>query len=554
MNSMFCSKLIYFLLLIFASFIELGYAQRNTKQSTVAVRILDEKGMPTAARVRFTGSDGEYFAPNGHEKDFPINSAEVPVREERDVILDNNRRFAYVDGTFDITLPPEPIRIEVVKGYAYSFMDTVLDVSLQDETIDFQLKRWFQFPDRTWYSGDVHVHYINPKTALLEMKAEDLNVCNILTSDFTDDRDSFRGSPEPLSEKEHIVYINQEYREHRLGHVNLLNLKKLIHPVETIRTHQYPLNTDASDEVHSQGGHVSWAHFAAWPGLEGPLGLVLGKVDSVELLCTIDPFQEPIFSHQVVPASQMNSGLKLWYRLLNCGLRVPATAGTDKMNNGVTVGANRVFAEVVGDFNYQRWIDSLNEGRTFISNSPFLFCQVNGKGLGSTLRLAPNQSVQIKAEVWSQLPIDRLEIIANGELIAEMAIDPEQAHGVLEIEYTADESAWIAARAYKFKVKDTRRGVSFTQRRDAGGGPTQLNHYFGTLRPETTFAHTSPIYLLKGDQPISSKEDADYFARYLDNAKTWLAHSGSFPSQKAKEEVLTAFKNGKQAFLELANP
>jgi len=543
-----------FLLLpfLFAFFSETGYAQENTELQTLTMRILDEQGNPTAARVRFTGQDGQYYPPKNHAADFPVTSANVPVSEERDVMLDNNRRFAYVQGAFEISLPKEDIHVEVVKGYAYQFVSDTLSLSSGEETIEIQLEKWFQFPDRTWYSGDVHVHYINPESALLEMKAEDINVCNILTSDFTVDQHLFRGAPEPISAPERIVYINQEYREGRLGHINLLNLKRLIQPVKPERKHQYPLNITASDEVHAQGGHVSWAHFAAWPGLEGPLGLVLKKVDAVELLCTIDPFQEPIFVPDVVPEVQMNSGLRLWYRLLNCGLQVPATAGTDKMNNQVTVGANRVFADVNGDFNYQSWIDALNEGRTFISNSPFIFCQVDGKGPGETVQLAPNQTVQITTEVWSQLPIDRLEIVANGVMIAETAMAPGERHAQLEIAFTPEESVWIAARAYQFNMQNTRSGVSFTQRRDAGGGPTQLNRYFGTLRPETTFAHTSPTYLLLDEQLIRSKEDAEYFVKYLENAMKWLDTSGSFPSEEAKEEVLAAFEKGKQTFLELA--
>jgi hypothetical protein len=231
---------------------------------------------------------------------------------------------------------------------------------------------------------------------------------------------------------------------------------------------------------------------------------------------------------------------------------VPATAGTDKMNNQVTVGANRVFADIDGDFNYQRWIDALNEGRTFISNSPFIFCQVDGKGPGETVQLIPNQTVQITTEVWSQSPIDRLEIIANGVMIAETSIASGERHAQLEIEYTPEESTWITARAYQFNVQNTRSGVSFTQRRDAGGGPTQLNRYFGTLRPETTFAHTSPTYVLLDEQPVRSKEDAEYFVKYLENAQQWLDTSGSFPSEEAKKEVLEAFEKGKQTFLELA--
>lgn len=540
----------YFLLLsFFVATLEVGYAQENRK--TITVRILDEQANPTPARVRFSGLDEKYYPPKNHAAEFIITSAEVPVSEEMDVMLDNNRRFAYVNGEFEIDLPIGDVHIEVVKGYAYEFVNDTLSISAGEKTVEIQLKKWFEFPDRTWYSGDVHVHYINPESALLEMKAENINVCNILTSDFTVDEDLFRGAPEPLSEPEYIIYVNQEYREGRLGHVNLLNLKSLIQPVKPIRKHQYPLNITASDEVHAQGGHVSWAHFAAWPGLEGPLGLVLKKVDAVELLCTIDPFQTPIFAPDVVPEVLMNSGLRLWYRLLNCGLQVPATAGTDKMNNQVTVGANRVFANTEGKFSYQSWIDALNEGRTFISNSPFIFCKVDGQEPGETIQLKPNQTVQITAEVWSQVPIDRLEIIANGEMIAETSLASGERHATLNIEYTPKESTWIAARAYQFNMQNTRSGVSFTERRDAGGGPTQLNNYFGTLRPETAFAHTSPTYLLSDNHPIRSQEDATYFVKYLENAMEWLDASGSFPSEEAKQEVLAAFEEGKQAFLEL---
>jgi hypothetical protein len=86
-----------------------------------------------------------------------------------------------------------------------------------------------------------------------------------------------------------------------------VNLKKLIEPVTTQGKGQYALNMRGLDEARAQGGHVSWAHFAAWPGLEGPLAIVLNKVHSVELLSTIEPFSEPTFAADVVPDLRMNS-------------------------------------------------------------------------------------------------------------------------------------------------------------------------------------------------------------------------------------------------------
>ena len=527
-----------------------AFAQSPKK---ILVHTLDETGKGTAVRVRVTSHDSIYIAPEGHTVDFPITERGGDIGKGGDVMLDNNRRFAYVENNFNILLPEnESIRFELVKGYAYSFLDTTINISASTIDITLQLKKWFAFPaGETWYSGDVHTHSIDSATGLLEMKAEDVNVCNILISDFTDDQASFRGAPEPISDSLHIVYLNQEYRQDQLGHIDLLNLKKLIQPVKPLREEEYPLNMKAMDETHAQGGHVSWAHFASYPALEGPLAIVLKKVDAVELLCNIDPFNEPIFVSDVVPDLRMNSGLRLWYRLLNCGLKVPATAGTDKMNNWVTVGGNRVYASIKGSFNYQKWIDALNKGETFITNSPMLFCTVNGKNAGSEINLSKNKPVKIVTEVFSQLPVNRLEIVANGEVIAEKMIQKGEHHARLEIEYTPTKSVWIAARAHQLNGEDTRRGVSFAKRRDVGGGPSLLNKYYGTLRPEAPFAHTSPVYVVVEKQPIRSKSDAAYFVRYLETSIEWLQRLGRFPSKEAKQEVMSAFQKGIEAYKQL---
>ncbi len=535
----------WFLLTVFT-------ACQSDSTHSYEVDILDEKGQPTAARVRVTGLDGNYIAPSGHEVDFPITEPNTPAAIEKDVLLDEGRKFAYVEGKFDIHTSESVIHMEVVKGFHYGIYDDTLDISKTNKKIEIPLQTFMDVPDESWYSGDVHVHHINSESAFLEMQAEDLNVCNILISDFTIDHDRFRGEIEPSTDSNHIIYYGQEFREDRLGHVNLLNIKeRLVEPSKEKRSHQYPLNMYAYDQIHDYGGHLSWAHFAAWPGLEGPLAAVLQKVDAVELLCTIDPFHEPIFADDIVPEVQMNPGLRLWYRLLNCGLRLPITGGTDKMNNQVTVGANRVYAKLEGDFTYEHWINALNEGKTFVSNGPFILFDVDGHEPGDELMWEGQKTYKLRAEVWSQLPIDRLEIVANGEVIAEKQISKDEQNATLEIDYVPHNSVWVAARAYQLNKPDARSGVSFAQRRDAGGGPTLFNRYFGTLRPQNVFSHTSPIYITNNKQPIRSTEDAAYFIHYLDNAMKWLDSAGSFPSDEAKAEVLEAFRIGKRAFKDL---
>ena len=101
----------------------------------------------------------------------------------------------------------------------------------------------------------------------------------------------------------------------------------------------------------------------------------------------------PEFMRKVVPELEANDGLRLWYRHLNCGFRLTATAGTDKMTTFVTVGANRVFAHVEGECTYQNWINALKAGRTFVTNSPVLSFTVNGQRAGrdTAVRLEARQ-------------------------------------------------------------------------------------------------------------------------------------------------------------------
>ena len=68
----------------------------------------------------------------------------------------------------------------------------------------------------------------------------------------------------------------------------------------------------------------------------------------------------------------------------------------------------------------------------------------------------------------------------------------------------------------------------------------------------TVFAHTSPVYVIRGDRPIRSRTDAEYYVRYLENSMHWLRTRGAFPSEAAKQSALAAFEEGRQAFRALA--
>jgi hypothetical protein len=256
----------------------------------------------------------------------------------------------------------------------------------------------------------------------------------------------------------------------------------------------------------------------------------------------------PVFMRQVVPEAEANHGLRMWYRYLNCGYRLTATAGTDKMTTFVTVGANRVFAHVDGDFTYQAWIDALKAGRTFISNSPLLSFTVNGREAGANLEInsAKDKVVEVHAVSECQLPYDRLEIVANGSVVGSATPGGPGHRAEIHLEYPVKTSCWLAARAYENLEGYRSRGVDFQKIHVDEG--TLVSSYFGTRRPEAVFAHSSPVYVIRDGEPIRSWDDAQYYVRYLDNAIRWLETEGKFARPADKQASIEAFRRGRALY------
>ena len=167
-----------------------------------------------------------------------------------DVKVDE-KTYAYVGPDFTLPLPVGSYVMEVVRGIEYEPRTIHFEVSeSQVPTLVVELQRWSNVMEEGWFSGDTHVHFLDPRTGVLEMKGEDLNVLNILATKWGElitNVEHFTGTPSPLSDSKHIVYVNEECRHGFLGHTVLLNLKRLVYPLtwggpgEGVRGgHDYP--------------------------------------------------------------------------------------------------------------------------------------------------------------------------------------------------------------------------------------------------------------------------------------------------------------------------
>ena len=400
-----------------------------------------------------------------------------------------------------------------------------------------------------YLSGDTHVHLLSQSESHLQMRAEDLNVLNLLVSDFTHDKEKFTGKLDGVSTANHAVFVGQEARDWQQGHVTLLRIKKLVEPMEPFggtfqgRSEPNLVLAKILKEARGQGGVTTWAHFCNLPGAESPIDIALGLVDAIDLITYDDPTQLP--SHW---GPWRNSGmsqaeftvmrsLDLYYQYLNAGFRVPIAAGTDKMGENIPVGSNRLYARFVGQPSYDAWLAGLKAGNGFVTNGPILTFQVEGHTSGDVVTFARRRRVKARATAKSILPFRSLEIVVNGETAAIRNISDRNRPApdglyALEVEGTfdLDQSSWLAAR-----VADD---------------PDSKNRILP--RGLTVFAHTNPVYLLRQGAKVRELPSIRYLQKYLNGTIHWLNTGARFGSAAHKQEALRLADQAHRLYAKLA--
>jgi hypothetical protein len=62
------------------------------------------------------------------------------------------------------------------------------------------------------------------------------------------------------------------------------------------------------------------------------------------------------------------------------------------------------------------------------------------------------------------------------------------------------------------------------------------------LNDPLAFAHTSPVYVYFGDQPITSADDARFYAEWVQRLIDRVEKTGRFAAPERKQEVIQLFQ------------
>ncbi|MHB0877518.1 MAG: CehA/McbA family metallohydrolase [Anaerolineae bacterium] len=485
------------------------------RRNWVHVTIEDAQGRPTPARVHFRAPDGRYLPPYGHRHQVNTNWFED---YGADLKL-GHTQYAYVDGRFQIELPVGDVYVEVSKGFEYRPLRRRLTILPGQRELSLRLERPIDRRSAGWVTADTHVHFISPQTAWLEAQGEGVNLVNLLASQWGELYTSFgdlTGAASGVSTNDTVIWVGTENRQHILGHISLLGTQGI--PV-------CPMCASGADEAAI--GDPLWSSLAEWadlarereglvvvphfpdPYCEVAADIVLEKVDGVELKYftpNLDSFH-----------------IREWYRYLNCGYRLAAVGGTDKMWAGMPVGGIRTYADLQGaDLSFATWSAAVRAGRTFTTSGPIIGLSVEGRAPGDEVRLSRGGTLAVEALAESVLPFHTLQVIVNGQVVAEEAREADAHRLVVRTNVKVPASSWVAARCI-----------------------SRYTTWQGW--PINVAAHTSPVYVVVGGERQFSPEDATFMMTLMDGGLAWVDTLSVPADAERQRKVRRVFEQAKEA-------
>lgn len=431
----------------------------------------------------------------------------------------NGTVFFYTPGTVTLEVPAGEVSVTATHGFATEPARASRKVRAgESSTVEVELPPALWNPAAEgWYGADLHQHLnyggpysLTPEDLVLNMRAEALDLAtpqlaNLHTRFIDLEWWNWRGRAggEPP-----LVVFSQEVRSHFLGHVGLIAAGSLYWP--WYYGPGYPVyydldlpNSDALGFARAQGGVNSYVHPVSirepFPAAGPPRGIplelvpdaVLGDVDTLEVAC--------LWSDELGTSD-------LWYRLLNLGLAVAPAAGSDSMHNfyrTMAIGSTRVYARTDGPLNAASYFEALKGGRSFVTTGPLVRFEAGGAAPGGVVAAAAGAQaggpVAWKLDVWSALPVEKVEIVVNGQVAWGGKGLDAAGHKTFSGTVNAPRGGWVAARVY--------------------GGATRwpsMDSY--------PFAHTAPVWFGRtGSANLeAARSSAQDLLRWLDEAERRL--------------------------------
>lgn len=361
------------------------------------------------------------------------------------------------NGVLSLDLAPGDYAYQIDRGPEYRLATgawSVAEPGLLRTT--HRLERLVNLATEGWWSGELHLHRPPGEIELL-MRAEDLHVAPVIT--WWNNQNLWRDRPLPSAA---LVSFDHNRFYHLLGGEDeraggallYFNLDRPMNIAEAQRESPSPMQFLA--EARRQPG--SWVDIEKPFWYDAPVWLASGMVDSVGIAhnhmhrggVMANEAWGRARDRQQFPDPQGNGfwTQEIYYHILNCGLRLPPSAGSASGVLPNPVGYNRLYVRLDGAPTYEKWWEGFKAGCVFVSNGPLLRCRAAGEWPGHVFQAPAGQAVElpIEADLDSRDAMVSFEIIQNGRVVRSVPCGVRERNrslGALRF----SESGWFLVRA-----------------------------------------------------------------------------------------------------------
>ena len=368
----------------------------------------------------------------------------------------NGRVFFYSPGMIEVTVPAGEITVSAVQGLATPESTLTVTAATGAVTeVSVPLTPVWEARAEGWASGDHHFHLnyggqydLDPADMVPKMAGEALDMATPLLANLHNRYEDQHFWGWEKSDASPFIRFGQEIRSHFLGHIGLIEVPELYWPWVwgpgyEVYGSDDRTNAEVLEYAHGHGGMGYYVHPVSVPDPFSTIGrarvpvelvadAVLGDVDLLEIVCLWSSFE---------------GTAALWHRLLNLGVTIAPSAGTDVMLNlyrTMAVGTTRVYAYTGRELNWPVYLNALREGRSFVTNGPFLDFRVDGVRPGGVVGAGP---VGWSLDLGTATEVDTVEILVNGRVVASRSGIESPGRRTYTGNLELPAGGWVAARA-----------------------------------------------------------------------------------------------------------
>jgi len=361
------------------------------------------------------------------------------------------------DGRVTLRLPKGEYTFELEHGLEYVTRSGHFTIeSFADDAKEIDMKRFVDMSRQGWWSGDLDVRRPVKDMELL-MMADDLHVATV---EAASNRKGTARIEIPKGDRVVRFDGNRFFSTAAAVHVwpgatvSYFNLAEpLLLPAPTA---EVPLPLAALARVRAERG--TWVDLTRATWWDLPLLIAHGQIDSIRIAgeqwCrdrvlddprTARPRDQKLFPDARGAAEWTQ---EIYFRLLECGPRIPPSAGSASGASPNPVGYNRMYVQVDGPITWEKWFEAFRAGRVTITNGPLLRPMVDGRPPGHVFDVPEGETTEfeIGLTLSTREPISYLDIIKNGQIFRTVRLDEYAKTGRLP-PVPFDGSGWFLVRA-----------------------------------------------------------------------------------------------------------